>query len=53
MDMLDLIALTGLECLYDYVENRHGRATAWIVTLAAAASILGSLIWILMRVLRH
>jgi Na+/melibiose symporter-like transporter len=49
--MLDILALTGLEWLYDRVEDRYGRAAAWLVTGGTALILIGILIWILVRVL--
>ena len=52
MDMLDLVAWMGLEWLYDSVEDRYGRAVAWLI-IASALVLLGVVAWILIRVLRH
>jgi len=41
VDMLDILAFSGLEWVYDRVEDRFGKAAAWIVTLALALTILG------------
>ena len=49
--MLDIIAMTGLEWLYDVVENRFGRLAATVVTAGLALGIIGVLVWILVRVL--
>ena len=44
MNMLDLVAVCGLEWVYDKVEDRHGTAAAWLVTIALAAIMLGAII---------
>ena len=49
--MLDIFALSGLEWLYDRVEGRYGRAAAWLVTSGAALIVIGTLVWILVKVL--
>ena len=43
MDMLDIVALCGLELVYDKVEDRYGRAAAWIVTILLAFVVLASM----------
>jgi hypothetical protein len=45
--MLDIFALSGLEWVYDRVEDRHGRAAAWVATTTLALSILGVAVAIL------
>jgi len=44
MDMLDGLALCGLDWVYDKVEDRYGRAAAWIVTTVLAFSILAAMV---------
>ena len=51
MDMLDVLALTGLEWLYDRVEDRYGRAAAWLVTSATALALVGIIVWVLLALL--
>ena len=51
MDMLDIFALSGLEWVHDKVEDRFGRAAAWLVTTALIAAILGAVVAGLMTVL--
>ena len=53
MDMADLMALIGLEFLYDVLEERYGRLVASIVNLALALVILGAAVWLLTKVLGH
>jgi hypothetical protein len=53
MDMADLMALMGLEFLYDALEERYGRLVASIVTLALALVIFGAVVWLLTKVLGH
>lgn len=48
--MLDIVALTGLEWLYDIVEYRFGVLAAWIVTLTVAFAILGIAVWGFVRI---
>jgi len=43
MDMLDIAALCGLELVYDKVEDRYGRAAAWLVTIVLAFLVLAAL----------
>ena len=49
--MLDIIALTGLDWLYDIVENRYGRVAASVTTIALALGVVGVLVWIFVAVL--
>jgi len=51
--MADLMALMGLEFLYDVLEERYGRLVASIVTLALALVILGAVVWLVAKVLSH
>jgi hypothetical protein len=51
--MLDLLAFTGLDWLYDHIEDRYGRGAAWIVTFAVGLSILGILVWVLVLVVNR
>jgi hypothetical protein len=44
MDMLDIVALLGLEWVFDKVEDRYGRAAAWIVTTGLAVAFLGAIV---------
>ena len=48
--MLDILAEWGLGWLYDWVEDRYGRAAALLVTWVAALTLVATLIWILVRV---
>ena len=48
MDMLDVVALCGLEWAYDKVEERYGTAAAWVVTIAVAALMGGALIAVIL-----
>jgi len=43
--MADLMALMGLEFLYDVFEERYGRLVASIGTLVLALVILGAVMW--------
>jgi len=45
--MLDIVALTGVEWVYDLVEDRYGTAAAWVVTITLALTILGIAVAIL------
>jgi hypothetical protein len=38
--MLDVFAIFGLDWIYDKVEDRYGRAAAWIVTATLAVAIM-------------
>ena len=49
--MLDIFALSGLEWVYDRVEDRFGRAAAWVVTITLALAILGIAVAVLVDVL--
>jgi hypothetical protein len=51
MEMLDILALTGLDRLYDRVEGRYGRTAAWLVTSATALALIGIIVWVLFAVL--
>ena len=44
MDMLDIVALSGLEWVYDKVDDRYGRAAAWVVTTVLAFSVLAAMV---------
>ena len=48
--MLDVVALCGLEWVYDKVEERHGTAAAWLATIALAAIMLGAIIAVLIAI---
>lgn len=49
--MLDILAVTGLEWLYDIVENRYGRVAALLVTWGAALFLIGLILWFLVRLI--
>lgn len=49
--MLDILALSGLEWVYDQVEGRFGRPAAWVITIALAFTILGIAAAVLIAVL--
>jgi Na+/melibiose symporter-like transporter len=51
MEMLDILALTGLDRLYDRVEDRYGRTAAWLLTSATALALIGIIVWVLFAVL--
>ena len=51
VDMLDILAVTGLEWLYDIVENRYGRVAALLVTWGAALLLIGLILWFLVRLI--
>ena len=51
MDMADLMALMGLEFLYDVVEERFGRVAAFVVTLASALALLAIVAWLPVQIL--
>jgi hypothetical protein len=51
MDMLDIVAESGLEWIYDKVERRYGRAAAWLATLALAAAIVAIFVTVLVLIL--
>jgi hypothetical protein len=53
MDMADLMALMGLEFLYDVLEERWGRLVESLVTLASAVLILGAVVSLVAKVLRY
>lgn len=53
MDLADIMALMGLEWVYDVVEDRWGRTAAALVTISLAITIIGILIWILAKVLNR
>ena len=53
MDMADILALIGLEWLYDVVEARWGRGAAALVTIGLAIVFIGALVWILAQVLNR
>ena len=46
--MLDIVALSGLEWVYDKIEKRYGRAAAWVVTTVAAAAFLVAMVALVM-----
>jgi Na+/melibiose symporter-like transporter len=50
--MFDIVALAGLDWLYDRIEDRYGRGAAWLITFAAGVSILGILVWVIALVAR-
>jgi len=49
--MLDVVALSGLEWVYDKVEDRYGRAAAWVVTTTLALTILGTAVAVFIAVI--
>ena len=49
--MLDVFALSGLEWLYDRVDDRFGRVAAWVVTMVLALALLGIAVAVLIAVL--
>ena len=49
--MLDIVALSGLDWVYDKVEKRYGRAAAWVVTIIAAVAFLVAMVALVMVVL--
>lgn len=49
MDMMHFF-LSGLEWVYDTVEDRFGRAAAWIVTAALSAAFIAAMIAIIKRI---
>ena len=49
--MLDIVALCGLEWLYDTVEERYGTVAAWLATIGLAALILGAVVAVVIAVL--
>src|SRR5260221_14703996 len=51
VDMLDIFALSGLEWVYDRVEDRFGRVAAWFVTMTLALAVLGIAAAVLIAVL--
>lgn len=46
--MLDVVALMGLEWVYVKVEERYGRAAAWVVTITLAVAMLAAGVAILL-----
>ena len=44
MDMLDLFAESGLEWVYDRVEERYGRVVGWVVTMTLGIVMVAALI---------
>lgn len=50
MDMLDVVALCGLEWVYDKVAERHGTVAAWVVTVSLAAIMLGAVIAVIIAI---
>jgi len=48
--MLDIAALMGLEWAYDLVEERYGRAAAWVVTITLAGAMIAALVAILVAI---
>lgn len=48
--MLDIVTLTGLEWVYDKVEERHGRAAAWVATITLAVALLAALVAVLVAI---
>ena len=45
--MLDIFAVSGLEWVYDKMEDRYGRAATWLVTAGLAGIILAAIVAIL------
>ena len=52
MDTLDFFALSGLEWIYEKLEDRFGRAVAWVGTLVLALTLLGVGVAVLVAILR-
>jgi hypothetical protein len=48
---LDIVALSGLEWVFDKVEDRYGLAAAWLVSGALAATFLGGIVALLIVLL--
>lgn len=40
--MADIVVNSGLEWVYDAVEDRFGRAAAWIVTIMTAVAVIAA-----------
>lgn len=51
MDMLDVVALCGLEWFYDKVEERYGRAAAWLATFTVAIAVLAAIVAFIVAIL--
>jgi hypothetical protein len=49
--MLDIFALSGLEWVYDRVEDRYGRRAAWVVTMTLTLTILGVAVAVIIAVI--
>jgi hypothetical protein len=49
--MMDIVALAGLEWVFDKVEDRYGLAAAWVVTTALALAFLSAIVAVLIAVL--
>lgn len=48
----ELLVLAWVEWIYDKVENRYGRATAWLVTFGTTLILIGILVWVLVALSR-
>lgn len=48
----DLLILTWIEWVYDKLEDRYGRVTAWLVTVGTALMLIGILVWVLVALSR-
>ena len=48
--MLDIAAEAGLEWVYDKVEERYGRAAAWVVTITLAGAMVAALVTLLVAI---
>jgi hypothetical protein len=51
LEGLDILALTGLEWVYDKVDDRYGTAAAWLVTIVLTAIFVGVAVGALVLIL--
>jgi TRAP-type mannitol/chloroaromatic compound transport system permease small subunit len=49
----DLFVMMWIDWIYDPIEERYGRAAAWIVTIAVTVAAMGIVGWVVLTALRR
>jgi len=48
----DLLVVAWTDWVFDKVEDRYGRAAAWLVTFGTGVLLIGVLVWVLVALSR-